>query len=174
MGFGRVFLFIFVFALLEAVVLGAVADQIGWIATILFTVLTAMIGSVLFRIQGLETWLRLNQKLQAGDMPAREMVEGVMLLLGGALLITPGFITDAIGFALLLPGSRSLMAGALIRKGVMQNMAMRSGQGGFTFSQGHFHSHQPFEHAADQRRREPQRNDSGGVTIEGESRREDD
>lgn len=167
--FGRIFLFIFVFALLEAVVLGAVADQIGWLATIVFIMATAMIGSVLFRIQGLETWMRLNQKLQTGEMPAREMVEGVMLLLGGALLITPGFITDAVGFALLLPGSRSLMAGALIRKGVMQNMSMQSGRGGFSFSQSQFRTGGEFG----QRPTDPQRNDSGGVTIEGEARRED-
>ncbi|MGM0565062.1 MAG: FxsA family protein [Pseudomonadota bacterium] len=170
MGFGRIFLFIFVFALLEAVVLGLVADQIGWIATILFTVATAMIGSVLFRIQGLETWLRLNRKMQNGEMPAREMVEGVMLLLGGALLITPGFITDGVGFALLLPASRSLMASALIRKGIVQSMAAQQGQGGFTFTHTSYYSNGPQQ----ERPRQPRPNENGGVTIEGEAHREDD
>ena len=111
MGFGRVFLFIFIFALLEAVVLGQVAQAIGWGITILLTVFTALLGSILFRWQGLETWMRLNQRLQQGEVPGTELVEGVMLLLGGALLITPGFITDGVGFLLLIPPSRRAMAG---------------------------------------------------------------
>ena len=106
MGFGRIFFFIFAFALLEVLVLAKVAGLIGWPITIIATVVTALLGSYLFRRQGLETWVRLNQRMQQGDMPGQEMVEGIMLLLGGALLITPGFITDAVGFALLLPGSR--------------------------------------------------------------------
>ncbi len=129
MGFGRVFLFIFVFALLEAIVLGQVAQSIGWPVTILLTVLTAMMGSFLFRWQGLETWLRLNQRMQQGEMPGEEMVEGVMLLLGGALLITPGFITDGVGFLLLLPQSRKAFASYVVKKGMMQAFSRGPGQG---------------------------------------------
>ncbi|MEC8811248.1 MAG: FxsA family protein [Pseudomonadota bacterium] len=129
MGFGRIFLFIFVFALLEAIVLGQVAQAIGWSVTILLTVLTAMMGSLMFRWQGLETWIRLNHRMQRGEMPGVEMVEGVMLLLGGALLITPGFITDGVGFLLLLPQSRRLMAGHIVRKGVMRAFTRAPGQG---------------------------------------------
>ncbi|MEE2729174.1 MAG: FxsA family protein [Pseudomonadota bacterium] len=129
MGFGRIFLFIFIFALLEAIVLGQVAQTIGWPVTILLTVLTAMMGSFLFRWQGVETWIRLNSRMQQGEMPGVEMVEGVMLLLGGALLITPGFITDAIGFLLLLPQSRRWMASYIVKKGVMQAFNRGPGQG---------------------------------------------
>ena len=129
MGFGRVFLFIFVFALLEAIVLGQVAQTIGWPVTILLTVLTAMMGSFLFRWQGVETWIRLNSRMQQGEMPGVEMVEGVMLLLGGALLITPGFITDAVGFLLLLPQSRRMMASYIVKKGVMQAFTRGQVQG---------------------------------------------
>lgn len=127
MGFGRIFLVIFVFALLEVVVLGQVAESIGWGVTILLTVLTAMAGSLMFRWQGVETWVRLNHRLQKGEMPGNEMVEGVMLLLGGALLITPGFITDAIGFLLLVPQTRKAMAGAIVKKGMMQAFTARNG-----------------------------------------------
>ena len=130
MGFGRVFLFIFIFALLEAVVLGQVAQAIGWGITILLTVFTALLGSILFRWQGLETWMRLNQRLQQGEVPGTELVEGVMLLLGGALLITPGFITDGVGFLLLIPPSRRAMAGYLARKGTLQSLG-GAGNGGF-------------------------------------------
>lgn len=129
MGFGRVFLFIFVFALLEAMVLGQVAQTIGWPVTILLTVLTAMMGSLLFRWQGVETWIRLNHRMQQGEMPGVELVEGVMLLLGGALLITPGFITDAVGFTLLLPQSRKLLASFIVKKGMMQAFSGGSAQG---------------------------------------------
>lgn len=127
MGFGRVFIVIFVFALSEAMVLGQVAESIGWGVTILLTVLTAMMGSLLFRWQGVEMWLRLNQRLQQGEMPGKELIEGVMLLLGGALLITPGFITDGIGFLLLLPMSRQGMASYALKKGIMKSMASRQG-----------------------------------------------
>lgn len=136
MGFGRIFLFIFAFALLEVMVLAAVANVIGWPVTIALVVATALIGSWLFRRQGLETWVRLNQRVQAGEMPGRELVEGMMLLLGGALLITPGFITDATGFVLLVPFTRRALADWLIRKGKIQAFASAGGatvfyQGGF-------------------------------------------
>lgn len=136
MGFGRIFLFIFAFALLEVMVLAAVANVIGWPVTIALVVATALIGSWLFRRQGLDTWLRLNQRVQAGEMPGRELVEGMMLLLGGALLITPGFITDATGFVLLLPFTRRALADWLIRKGKIQ--AFASASGGTVFYQGGF------------------------------------
>ena len=90
MGFGRVFLTIFVLALVEVMVLAAVADFIGWPITILMVVVTALLGTALFRSQGLQTWQRLNQRMNQGEMPGRELAEGMMLLLGGAFLITPG------------------------------------------------------------------------------------
>ncbi len=127
MGFGRIFLFIFIFALLEAMVLAKVAELTGWVFTILATVATAMLGSVLFRWQGLETWLRLNQRMAQGQMPGGELVEGVLLLLGGALLITPGFITDGIGFVLLLPPTRKALAAWMVRRGMLQAFASRPG-----------------------------------------------
>ncbi|MCG8436744.1 MAG: FxsA family protein [Pseudomonadales bacterium] len=164
MSFGRIFFFIFGFALLEVIVLAQVAGMIGWPVTIIATVTTALLGSFLFRRQGLDTWIRLNQKMQQGDMPGQEMVEGIMLLLGGALLITPGFITDAVGFALLLPTSRRLMARRIIAKGTLQGFATQR-QGGFTYTAYTQHSGQPFQQPAD-------RND-GHVTIDGESQRTD-
>lgn len=127
MGFSRIFLFIFIFALLEAMVLAKVAQIAGWGVTILATVFTAMLGSMLFRWQGLETWIRLNQRMQQGQMPGIELVEGVLLLLGGALLITPGFITDAVGFLLLVPVTRKALAGFMLRRGILQAFSARPG-----------------------------------------------
>ena len=68
----------------------------GW--TILLIVLTAIIGVNLLRQQGVSTLMRANQAMSQGQIPAMEMMEGIFLAVGGALLITPGFFTDAIGF----------------------------------------------------------------------------
>ncbi len=76
----------------------------GW--TILLIVLTAVIGVNLLRQQGVSTLMRANQAMSQGQIPAMEMMEGIFLAVGGALLITPGFFTDAIGFICLLPFTR--------------------------------------------------------------------
>lgn len=136
MGFGRIFLFIFIFAMLEVMVLAAVADLIGWPITIALVIATALIGSALFRHQGFDTWARLNRRMQAGEVPGRELVEGIMLLLGGALLITPGFISDATGLALLVPYTRRALAGWMIKKGKFQTFTTAGG--GAAFYQGGF------------------------------------
>ena len=171
MGFGRVFFFIFGFALLEVLVLAQVAGAIGWPITIVATVVTALLGSYLFRRQGLDTWVRLNQRMQQGEMPGQEMMEGMMLLLGGALLITPGFITDTVGFALLLPGSRRWMANKVIQKGSLQSFTTVQGAG-FAYTRSSYPggATNPFQ-------QRPGSNDDrtglDGDTIDGESHRTD-
>lgn len=176
MGFGRVFLFIFVFAFLEVIVLAKVAEYTGWLFTIVATIFTAMLGSVLFRWQGLETWMRLNQRLQQGGMPGVELVEGFLLLMGGALLITPGFITDAIGLVLLLPPTRKLMAATMVKKGMMQAFAAGQGRsGGFVFTQTAYRTHQPGSGPGASPEPPPIRRSSDGhLIIEGEAERKDD
>ena len=76
----------------------------GW--TVLLVVLTAVIGVWLLRIQGLSTLTRAQQRLQENELPAREMLEGVALVIAGAFLLTPGFATDTLGFLLLFPPTR--------------------------------------------------------------------
>jgi UPF0716 protein FxsA len=76
----------------------------GW--TIFLVVLTAVIGVWLLRIQGLSTLTRAQQKLQQNELPAREILEGMGLVVAGALLLTPGFFTDTVGFFLLFPPTR--------------------------------------------------------------------
>jgi len=76
----------------------------GW--TILLVVTTAIIGVNLLRQQGISTLMRANQVMSQGQVPAMEMMEGLFLAVGGALLITPGFFTDVIGFICLLPFTR--------------------------------------------------------------------
>ncbi len=103
-----------VMPIVEMVVLIKVGGVIGVLPTVLAVVLTAMLGLSLLRAQGLSTVLRAQQKMQTGELPVKEMVEGICLAVGGALLLTPGFVTDAIGFACLIPGLRQILIGRMI------------------------------------------------------------
>ncbi|VAW57430.1 FxsA protein [hydrothermal vent metagenome] len=90
----------------------------GW--TILLVVMTAVIGVNLLRQQGLSTLMRANQSMSQGQIPAMEMMEGLFLAVGGALLITPGFFTDTIGFICLLPFTRREIIKLLLLKSVIK------------------------------------------------------
>ena len=92
--------------IIEIYLLIQVGGVIGVLPTIGLVVLTAVIGVALLRAQGLQTYLRLNQAMGEGRLPATEILEGVALLIGGALLLTPGFFTDFIGFICLIPITR--------------------------------------------------------------------
>lgn len=108
------FLFI-VMPVLEMWVLITVGSHIGALPTIGLVLLTAVVGLALLKQQGFSTLARANQKMAVGELPAKEMAEGIFLAVGGALLLTPGFITDAIGFACLIPGLRTLLLGRLLK-----------------------------------------------------------
>ena len=71
---------------------------------------------MLMRSQGRATWRRFNDTLQAGRVPAREVLDGVLVIFGGALLLTPGFITDILGLLLLLPPTRAVVRALLVRR----------------------------------------------------------
>lgn len=101
--------------LVEMVVLIKVGQQIGALSTIALVILTAMIGISLLKRQGLAMLNRANWKINQGQIPAKEMAEGIVLAIGGALLLTPGFVTDAIGFACLLPLSRHFLLNAVLK-----------------------------------------------------------
>ncbi|SDJ80884.1 FxsA family protein [Microbulbifer yueqingensis] len=102
--------------IIEMWLLITVGREIGALPTIGLVLLTAVVGLALLRRQGLSTVMRAQQKMQTGELPAREMVEGIFLAVGGALLLTPGFFTDALGFACLIPGLRQLVLGRLLRR----------------------------------------------------------
>ena len=92
--------------IIEVYILIQVGSVIGAGWTVLLVVLTAVIGVNLLRQQGLSTLMRANQLMSQGQIPAMEMVEGIFLAVGGALLITPGFFTDTLGFICLIPYTR--------------------------------------------------------------------
>ncbi|MFK7814842.1 MAG: FxsA family protein [Gammaproteobacteria bacterium] len=102
--------------IIEIYLLIKVADVINWLPTIALVVLTAVLGASLLRSQGSQTYLRFNQALSEGRVPANEILEGVALLVGGALLLTPGFFTDLIGFICLLPFTRRPIATFIVNR----------------------------------------------------------
>lgn len=99
----------------ELYVILEVADAIGAPLTILILAVDSIVGSLLLKSQGRAVWRRFNETMAAGRMPHREVLDGVMVIFGGAFLITPGFITDVVGILLLLPPTRFLMRRLLIR-----------------------------------------------------------
>lgn len=95
--------------IVEMWVLIQVGGIIGALPTIGLVLLTACIGLALLRVQGTNTLLSARQKLASNQVPARELADGLFFAIGGALLLTPGFVTDFIGFACLTPGIRTLI-----------------------------------------------------------------
>lgn len=117
----RVLFIVFILApILEMWLLIEVGSAIGALPTIACVVLTAMIGAALLRQQGVSTLLRARQRLDHGELPAREMLEGMLLAVGGVLLLTPGFITDALGLVFLLRPLRNALIDAVLRRGLVQ------------------------------------------------------
>ena len=92
--------------LLEIAAFVIIGGQIGVFATLALVVFTAIIGSILLRVQGFGLFNRIQVEMNAGNVPARELVHGVMLLVAGVLLLTPGFVTDGAGFLLFVPPVR--------------------------------------------------------------------
>jgi len=100
--------------IVEMWILIEVGGWIGALPTIALVVLTATLGLSLLKRQGLSTLLSARRKMDEGSIPASELVSGVMIAVGGALLLTPGFVTDAVGFALLIPQTRQWLLFRLI------------------------------------------------------------
>jgi UPF0716 protein FxsA len=120
------FLFIIV-PIAELAVIIQVGQWIGVWWTIALLIADAVLGSMLARSQGRAAWRRFNLALQSGRAPARETLDGALILFGGALLLAPGFITDAFGILLLLPPTRAVIRRVLVRRftGVMIASARR-------------------------------------------------
>jgi UPF0716 protein FxsA len=102
------FLLLFV-PVVEIAVFIVVGGRIGIAATLGLILVTAVIGSILLRVQGLATLQRIRQSMEEGRLPGRELGNGAMILVAGILLLTPGFVTDALGFALFVPAVREAL-----------------------------------------------------------------
>lgn len=142
------FLAFLIVPFVEIYVLLQVGSLIGAFPTIFLVVFTAVLGAWLLRRQGFATWQRFQTALSQGEIPAYEMIEGPILLVGGALLLTPGFFTDFLGFACLIPALRRRIAQYIIEHHLLKTQA------GSVFQQAH-------------------QAQNGRVVIDGEYKKED-
>ena len=115
-----------VMTLLEIYVLMTVGDVIGNWQTVLLVIMTALIGSTLLRQQGWSTMAKAQQSIAEGKTPAFEMLEGVVILVSGVLLITPGFITDSLGLLGLMPWSRRYFINHILEKNAERFFSQRN------------------------------------------------
>jgi UPF0716 protein FxsA len=99
----------------ELYVIVQVADSIGVVPTLLILAADSILGSLLLKSQGRAVWRRFREAMDAGRVPHREVLDGVLVIFGGAFLITPGFLTDILGLLLLLPPTRFFMRGLVLR-----------------------------------------------------------
>ncbi|BCK09229.1 membrane protein FxsA [Vibrio cholerae] len=148
------FLFIAV-PVIEIALFIQVGGVLGVWPTIALVLLTAIVGASLVRSQGLQTLLTVQQRLAQGQLPAQQILEGVMLAVAGVLLLTPGFFTDILGMLVLLPAPRAYLAKLLMSRVVVGNIHA-SGAG--------FEQPNPFHDRAN----------PNGTTYEDEFERKDD
>ncbi len=117
----RLFLLFTLIPVLELALLVEVGGRIGVAPTIAVVLITGALGAWLARAQGLRALQRLQQALGAAQFPGEEIFDGVLILAGGLLLLTPGFLTDVIGLCALVPGTRHLLK-ALVKRQVRRRM----------------------------------------------------
>ncbi len=111
-----IFLILFIMIpLIEIALFMTIGGEIGVLWTLLMCAFTALLGGSIIRVQGLGTLLSARNRMENNQMPVKEMLDGLCLAFAGATLITPGFFTDAIGFALLIPPVRHFIQQYLIR-----------------------------------------------------------
>lgn len=157
------FLLFIIVPIIEISLLIQVGKAIGGWYTVGLVLLSAFIGVNMLRYQGLSTLARAQERLQHNEVPGQEMVEGIVLAVGGALLVTPGFVTDAIGFSCLIPAVRRAVVRALLKRFtiVASSHAQQSGFGPFAGP-----GEDPFGDSG--------RSRSGGDVIDGEVVHRDD
>jgi UPF0716 protein FxsA len=97
--------------LVELYVIIKIGGSIGVVPTLFLLLLDSLVGAALLRSQGRAAWVRFNRALAENRMPAKEVFDGVLIVFGGALLLTPGFLTDIVGVLLLIPPTRAIVRG---------------------------------------------------------------
>jgi UPF0716 protein FxsA len=102
--------------IIEIYVIIQIGQAIGALPTIALLVADAVLGSMILRSQGRAAWRRFNDALQSGRVPAREVLDGTLIIFGGAFMLTPGFVTDLFGLLFLLPPTRAVIRKMLVRR----------------------------------------------------------
>lgn len=123
----RVFAFLFLlFPLIELAILIKVGSVIGVFPTLLLLVATALLGSFMLRIAGVATAWRARERLARGELPEQEMIEGLMIAVGGGLLLLPGFISDLFGLVCIIPFTRRLIIRRVLQRAARQAERQRA------------------------------------------------
>lgn len=127
------FLLFIVFPVVELYVIIRVGSSIGFLNTLGLIVLVAVLGSWLVKREGLRVWSKFNRSVLEGRVPTREIVDGVLIMMAGALLLAPGFVTDVLALLVLFPPTRL----------VFRRMLMRRAEAGTTILGGFGTTHRP-------------------------------
>ncbi|MEM7095147.1 MAG: FxsA family protein [Actinomycetota bacterium] len=114
--FGLIFLLLIVVPIVELYVLFQVADSFGWGISLLSLLAISLLGGSLMRWQTSGAWARVTDKIRQGEMPSKELVDGALMIFGGALLLTPGFFTDAVGLSMFIPPLRAIARRLVLRR----------------------------------------------------------
>jgi UPF0716 protein FxsA len=109
-------LVLIVVPVVEIAVIVRIGEWLGLLPTLLLLVADAVLGSIIMRAQGRAAWRRFTLALAERRIPAREVLDGGLVIFGGALMVAPGFLTDIIGALFLAPPTRALVRGALLRR----------------------------------------------------------
>lgn len=143
-----ILLFLALWAWAELAVFIAIGSEVGALLTIIGIAVTAVVGLSLLRSQGRAVMASLQQKVARGEAPVASMADGAAIAAGAVLMLIPGYITDAMGLVLFIPGIRTIIGASLISR------MMRRGSGGFSFNANSFGAGSfnagPFSNAADE------------------------
>lgn len=143
-----ILLFLALWAWAELAVFIAIGSEIGVLVTIIGIAVTAIVGLSLLRSQGRAVMASLQQKVARGEAPVASMADGAAIAAGAVLMLIPGYITDAMGLVLFIPGIRTIIGASLISR------MMRRGSGGFSFNANSFGAGSfnagPFSNAANE------------------------
>jgi UPF0716 protein FxsA len=113
---GRLLLLFILVPAVELAILIEIGSRIGTLPTLVLIVSTGALGAFLARVQGLSVLRAAHDEMERGELPAGSLVDGVLILVAAALLVTPGVLTDAAGFLLLVPRARTAVKGFLLRR----------------------------------------------------------
>ena len=130
---GLLFILLIVIPVAELWIIVEFSQAIGFLETLGLLILISIAGAFLLKQQGMATWRRMQATLARGEMPGKEMTDAFLVMLGGALLLTPGFLTDVVGIVLLLPPTRAALKG-IFRKMLGAWAIQRAGTAGRVYS----------------------------------------
>lgn len=139
------FLLFILLPMLEIALILEIGEQFGGWTTLALIILSAWIGVKLVRQQGISTLTRIQENLAQGKMPSEEITSGLMILVSGAFMLTPGFITDAFGLFLLWPQGRIMLSG-FVQKNILAGRVQQVQPNFYYHQENHYSQGNTYEH----------------------------